>query len=367
MLTLRTIHAHEGDCLVLIHGNSDRFILIDGGPANTFGPHLQKVLTGLVPARLDAVCLSHVDTDHTTGLKELFAELRDLQDDGDPALVAIDDFWINEFGTTIDGDGGGRSVRLANVLAAVAAANAANAMQLAGAAVNGIKHGHELVVLAKQLKLSINKQTNGKPWLAGKTKSFDVGDLKITVIGPTEGNLHALRDEWDEWLEKQEKRVNAGKLGLAAMADQSIPNLSSIQLLVECAEKRLLLTGDGRGDHLLEALEEQDLLDDDGNIDVDVLKMPHHGSDRNVNQAFFKRVRAKTYVVSADGKHGNPDRATLDWIHKAAKQQGRTYELVLTNLPPDAAEFTAQNPPGAIYSLAVRDPNDDYIDVVIVP
>jgi len=365
MLTLRAVHAHEGDCLVLIHGNNDRFMLIDGGPKDTFAPHLQKVLKAIAPGHLEAVCLSHVDTDHTTGLQELFAELRDLAADGDPALIEIDDFWINQFGTTVDSDGKNREVRLANVFAAVN--NAAGAMQLASDSLNGIKHGHELVVLAKQLKLKVNKQTNDQPWLAGKIAPFNLGDIKVTCVGPTEDNLTNLRDEWDDWLDKQEKRVNAGQLGLAAMADQSIPNLSSIQLLVESAGKRLLLTGDGRGDHLLDALEDRGLLDANGGIEVDVLKMPHHGSDRNVNQEFFQRVRAKTYVISADGKHDNPDKATLEWMHKAAKKQGRQYELVMTNRPPEADEFINQNPPGAVYQLRVRKANEDFIDVNIVP
>lgn len=66
MLTLRMIHAHEGDCLLLIHGAArDRFVLIDGGAKNTFGPHLRQVLGALPKKKLEVVCLSHVDTDHT--------------------------------------------------------------------------------------------------------------------------------------------------------------------------------------------------------------------------------------------------------------------------------------------------------------
>ena len=98
---------------------------------------------------------------------------------------------------------------------------------------------------------------------------------------------------------------------------------------------------------------------------MDVLKVPHHGSDRNVNREFFERVRAKTYVISADGKHGNPDGPTLQWIYKAARSQQRQFELVLTNLPADAQEFTQAHPPGPEYQLRVRKPAEDFIDVPI--
>jgi hypothetical protein len=49
-------------------------------------------------------------------------------------------------------------------------------------------------------------------------------------------------------------------------------------------------------------------------INVDVLKCPHHGSDRNIDPIFFRRIPAKHYVFSGDGEHGNPERATLQML-----------------------------------------------------
>jgi hypothetical protein len=39
---------------------------------------------------------------------------------------------------------------------------------------------------------------------------------------------------------------------------------------------------------------------------VDILKGPHHGSNRNVERIFFKRITADHYVFSGNGEHGNP-------------------------------------------------------------
>jgi beta-lactamase superfamily II metal-dependent hydrolase len=365
MLTLRAIHAHEGDCLLLIHGNGDRFVLIDGGPKNTFDPHLKAVLANLQPRRLEAVCLSHVDTDHTTGLNDLFAELRDLKDEGKPALVEVDNFWINEFSDTVDADGGNREQRLDSVLNQLSAAG--QTLALASTVLDGIQHGHGLVVLATQLGIPINKPSGGKPFIAGETKGFKVGDLAITVVGPTKKNLERLRKSWEHWLDKQEERIARGRFQLAANLDSTIPNNSSTALLVEHANTRTLLTGDARGDHILDALEELDLLDDEGGIDLDVLKVQHHGSDRNADLDFFLRCRAKTYVISANGRDGNPDGPTLHWLYKAAKKQQRPFKLVLTNLPEDAQEFVQHHPPGNEYELVVRADGDDFVDVEIVP
>jgi hypothetical protein len=47
---------------------------------------------------------------------------------------------------------------------------------------------------------------------------------------------------------------------------------------------------------------------------VDILKMPHHGSDRNLDPIFFQRISADHYVFSGNGEHGNPERETLQML-----------------------------------------------------
>jgi hypothetical protein len=49
----------------------------------------------------------------------------------------------------------------------------------------------------------------------------------------------------------------------------------------------------------------------------DVLKVPHHGSDRNVTVDFFRRLPADHYIVSGNGKHGNPELETLRMLAEA--------------------------------------------------
>jgi beta-lactamase superfamily II metal-dependent hydrolase len=97
--------------------------------------------------------------------------------------------------------------------------------------------------------------------------------------------------------------------------DRSIPNLSSIVLLVGHHGRTALLTGDARGDHVLAGLTDCGLLTDHSPLFVDLLELPHHGSENNVERSFFERVRADHYVVSADGiKHHHPSEQTLRWL-----------------------------------------------------
>ena len=64
--------------------------------------------------------------------------------------------------------------------------------------------------------------------------------------------------------------------------DKSVFNLSSIVVLADSGGRRMLLTGDARGDHVLDGIEAAGLFKDD-RLHVDLLKLPHHGSDRNVD------------------------------------------------------------------------------------
>ncbi|MFQ5744340.1 MAG: hypothetical protein ACE5HV_12240, partial [Acidobacteriota bacterium] len=85
------------------------------------------------------------------------------------------------------------------------------------------------------------------------------------------------------------------------------PNLASLMLLVEEDRKKVLLTGDGHWQDILEGLDACGKLDASGSIHVDVLKVQHHGSEHNTHLDFAKRVTADHYVFCGDGAHDNPD------------------------------------------------------------
>jgi beta-lactamase superfamily II metal-dependent hydrolase len=93
-------------------------------------------------------------------------------------------------------------------------------------------------------------------------------------------------------------------------------NLASIVLVVTRGRRRMLLTGDARGDHILRGLQDAGVLTG-ATAHFDVLKIPHHGSDRNVTVDFFRRLPADHYIVSGNGKHGNPESETLRMLAEA--------------------------------------------------
>jgi hypothetical protein len=138
------------------------------------------------------------------------------------------------------------------------------------------------------------------------------------VIGPMQPELQALQQSHDAWLRQRTTKTRAAESALAAFVDTSVANLSSIVLLAEAGRKRVLLTGDARGDRILEGLALVGLLKGPtSTLHVDILKVPHHGSANNVEERFFRRVTADHYVFCGDGEYGNPERETLEMLFAA--------------------------------------------------
>ncbi|MFN0168673.1 MAG: MBL fold metallo-hydrolase [Bryobacteraceae bacterium] len=326
MLQLHVVQAEFGDCLLLEYGSaSQRFILIDGGPQGIFAAHLKGELQKIAQSGgpLDLAVLSHVDNDHVLGLLDYFADLRTANHQ----LPIPAELWHNAFTSTIDPNG-----MILPRLSALVTPGAAHVMAESAIAVDGIAEGNSLRTHALAIGIPINQGFAGGLITvdnAGASRVFD--DLTLTIAGPTQTNLDELEQKWIDWLDQHENGIQSGDPFVMANADRSVPNMSSIMFLAESSGRRILLTGDGRSDHLLTGLGAAGLLDGGGKMHVDVLKLPHHGSNRNITKGFFKRVTADIYVASANGKDDNPDLATLIWLVEAARDQNRQVTIAVTN------------------------------------
>lgn len=366
MFKLRVVQAEYGDCLVVEYGtpSQPRYLLVDGGPPTTYERHVRGELQAIAASggRVALAILSHADRDHIIGLLDLTAELRQQQADDEEGVVAIDALWHNAFEDSI-GSGNDIEIRLQAAMAAAGAAS--QAMTSTGMATQGIGDGRQLRRDALLLGIPINPRfCSGLISVEQAPPSIPMDNLTLRIVGPTERNLESLREEWQEWLDKHADDIASGDPLLAAMADRSIPNLSSIMLLAVAEGKTLLLTGDGRGDHLLQGLEQAGLLDAEGRLHVDVFKVPHHGSDRNVTRTFFKTITADRYVISANGRHDNPDLATLIWIVEAAKEQERGIEILVTNETSASRKLVEEYPPD-VYGYQLTTMSKDVHALVI--
>ncbi|MCV7386054.1 hypothetical protein H7K14_19750 [Mycolicibacter longobardus] len=350
VFSLEVLPAKKGDCLLLRYGpkvgGEQRLALIDGGPGGVYTRHLAPRLKALrteksvpddEPMLLDWVMLSHVDDDHANGLVQLTEELKEP---GKKNFVKLVQLFHNTFDKIIDNDAaelervtrdgygtasldGGIRVDVLPDGAKVNGATFSDALQVLAS----IKQGVELDDNAKVLGIEINLDGKGGLIVAkAGGKAIQLADgLRLSVIGPMLKEVEALQVAHRKWLKEQAKRPKPPSAALAAYLDSSVPNLSSIVVLAELGGKTILFTGDARGDKILAGLK---LVGLGTTLHVDVLKVPHHGSDNNVTQEFFERVTADHYVFSGNGEHGNPERKTFDLLRKA--RPGADYKIYLT-------------------------------------
>lgn len=333
VFTLEALQAAHGDALLLHYGPADsaKLAVIDAGPTGIFKssvrPRLEEIRARRAPdatLALDYVLVSHIDDDHIHGITDLTKELVEAADSpGDPPFE-IENLWHNAFDDVV-GDDEVQAVAPAAVTAALGAGGGAPAglSQESTLVLASVGQGDRLRQDAERLSLIVN--ADRKLLLA--PVELDMGNgLKATIVGPLKDQLEALQTEWDKHVKKKKDATPAeNAAAIAAYLDDSVTNLSSIVVLAELDGKRILLTGDARGDFVLEGLKAAGALD--GTLHLDVLKVPHHGSNRDVEVDFFEKVTADHYVISANGKYGNPDPDTLEMIAAARGQDQFTIHL----------------------------------------
>lgn len=344
MFVLDVLKARHGDCMFLHVGTESQpqHILIDGGPSKVYKtylrPYMEQVAADrgldVLPIRL--LLISHIDDDHIRGILDMTRDLRQRDDDGEPLPFSIQTLWHNSFDDIL-----GNTPQALLQMADQAITLASNAGTLADSGLfshdstlmlASVPQGRKLRQDAAALGWEVN-QPGGGHIVASRDNPFlwtnEGGDLTFQVVGPSLERMRKLQEKWDKELEKRNLGIQPDPVETAAFVDRSVYNLASLVIMASSGSRRMLLTGDARGDHILEGLADAKLLDDQGRIHVDLLKMPHHGSDRNVAPEFFEAVTADKYVMSGDGKHGNPEPATFQMIFDSRKP-GEWFEIYLT-------------------------------------
>jgi beta-lactamase superfamily II metal-dependent hydrolase len=339
-MIFEALQAKFGDSLLLTipkKGGGSALMLIDGGPPTVFekfvAPKLKTLSTPGTPLLIDAVMVSHIDDDHIVGVLKLFDAIPEAITNNQLAPYRIDQLIFNSF----DALSGGRAKQLEHDGEITAALGGAPVLGKLSASAQEVlasyPHGRDLAHATVSQNVALNLSQGGQPLVAGQAAPFCIGKAKFTIVGPMKAEIDALHKKWDAW---QATQAPKDKASLVAYVDTSVPNLSSIVAMVEYGDKKVLLTGDARGDKTLLGLEAAGFLPKNGTMEVDILKLPHHGSTRNVDKDYFTRIRAKHYVASGDGTYGNPDRQTLELIRAARPDDD--YALHLTY---DAAHIDA--------------------------
>lgn len=371
IFTLEVLKASEGDCLLLHWGDPDgpKLAIIDGGPGRTYEERLRKrldsILTKRNPLEIEFAMVSHVDNDHIVGIDKLFGVLKKEVEQNKPRPIRVKRLWHNTFDDIIGNklDAHYQAFTASFTASADGALSPQAVKPIAdrleqelgdrdeaehiafdiSMVLAGHGEGRKLRDKHKYLRdqnaiatLNSPFSQGGKGTLitAARTPTpIDLAGINIHIVGPREQEIEALQKAFDQYL--KDKGLATAEAVLAAYADKSVPNLSSIVCMVSAdvggRTRTMLLTGDARGDHILQCLRTAGYLDGSPgeHLHVDIFKVPHHGSDRNAEPELFEKISADAYVLSANGKHTNPDRPVLEWIIDS-RGKGDIYDIVLT-------------------------------------
>lgn len=346
MVTLEALNAQAGDCLLLRYPGPDgkeRLWIIDGGPKrdgekniyvwrDVLLPRLKEINPApRLPVALGMV--SHIDDDHINGIQKLTDKLRNATA-AQPKDVEFARFWFNSFDDLV----GPKPASAAGEAATASLQSLVDPANVPGVddehatlIMQSVPQGNALASDLSALGLKGNKPVGGFITAKKGQKKIPIDGAQVTILGPLQDRLDNLRDEWAKALSKPDKAGRQAALQSlflpASKQDKSVPNLSSIVVLVEIGNRKLLLTGDAHGDDVVTAWQELEMGTQP--VKIDLLKMPHHGSIRNCTERFLTFFVADHYVFSADGKHDNPDAPTVEAV---AKLHGdRAIKLYFTN------------------------------------
>ena len=333
---LEALQANDGDCLLLHYsstGASETRVLIDGGSNGVYRSIIKPrfdALRGQQPLDLRMVMVSHIDADHITGVVDLFKALSEQANSGGDPFCQIGTLWFNSF-EQVHGD--------THPTVAAATAASLGGPQIPGldaqtqAVVASIPQGNTLRTLASDLHVAVNLGAGGPlviPLASGRRTVPIADGLTFTILAPPRAQLDRLAQDWN----KAKADHPADPAAQAAdYLNNTVPNMSSIVVVAEAAvagqaSRRMLLTGDARGDVILQALDVAGF-SSNGRCHFDLLKVQHHGSNHSTTQDFLERVTADRYVISGNGLKGNPHPDALGWL--SAARHGQPYEAFLTN------------------------------------
>jgi hypothetical protein len=325
MFILEAIKAKHGDCLLLHWGTEDdpKLALIDGGPNRVYAEFLKPRLTELAshrgtPLKLDLTMVSHIDEDHIAGLLDLAEEI-ESQD----APVQIGLLWHNSLEGLLDERIEGPSSNITASISSRFPGMQDSHNPWLQKVLASVPQGQELHAFAKRVGIYDTMNDPYQPLVIADPQQppANIEGLSLRVVCPAAEEVENLRKRW----------VKMRKEGITAdYSDRSPYNLSSLVVIAEYEGKRMLLTGDARGDLILQGLHKMNLLLSDSDIiHFDLLKLPHHGSNNNVDEDFFRRITANTYVVSGDCvKFPNPNESAMQCL--ATAREDASYTICCT-------------------------------------
>lgn len=185
--------------------------------------------------------------------------------------------------------------------------------------------------------------------------TIEVGDIKLHVLAPDHDvtdeykpkepdELGVRSDDWHIDLRTLIDNVDDDDI------DEGGANSQSIIILAECEGKKLLLPGDSTPKELCDALQYYNKTNGTP-LELDLMKLPHHGSTRNVTKNILDEIICSNFIISTkkNKKYYFPNKETIAKLIRYRKRADKAinvyfnYQESLDVLGITADELTENN------------------------
>lgn len=357
---IKVLPALDGNCFLVSSCNKN--ILIDGGYINTYKDYLKPLLYTANKSGFDIslVIVTHIDADHISGIVEF------IKENNESLIIPIRNIWHNSF----------RHIQNDEIVIS----DYDNGEFFTGINQNindnekniSAKQGSSLAKLLFDGEYNWNLQFDGKAVSVRNNIKLD-NNISIDVLSPDKSKLELLQKYWRRELYKegyintqnsqrfwddafeilltkdkpqylrQEKNIShCGCLDMKAFAekkfiqDLSATNGSSISIILNISNKKILFLGDSHPDIIIKSLRNL-YSEDQFPIFFDAIQLSHHGSYNNNSPELLSIIRSDKYVISTNSnKYSHPDIETIACLLLTPYDRERTlffnYQTELSNL-----------------------------------
>ncbi|MCB2353925.1 ComEC/Rec2 family competence protein [Clostridium estertheticum] len=298
-IKIKMLEAFNGDSfLISLEDNSIiSNIIVDGGISKTYIRDLRSQIQSIISKNenIDLMFITHVDDDHIGGFISFFED-----DEIDKSIV--------------------KRVIYNSALAISKSLNT-KYDSLREIDINKLSDKKVSYKQGKTLENELLKYNLLETKVIKTLNQITLGGAIITILSPREIEIKKLNKKWER--ETSDKRQasssdNEYKKSIKELLendkhvkDRSIINSSSISFLLEYGPFKILMLGDSRSDIITKSLNRLSY-NQDNKLKVDYVKLPHHGSKKNLYYDLLNIIDCKKYIISTDGSIFNhPDKTTL--------------------------------------------------------
>jgi beta-lactamase superfamily II metal-dependent hydrolase len=363
MIKIRMYQAEPGDAFLLSFDNESTNMIVDMGLQKTYSDYIKPDLIDLNQRghSIDLLVVTHVDNDHIEGVVKFIEENGENSE-----VIKVKEVWHNSY-RHLQFSKKDRVLEQEEIstLKQICSQNCSLEEQ-SGLRDIGIKEGITLAGLLYGYNYCWNKKLGGKA-VFKQSEVIDISpDISIRIISPDTKKLDVLATRWKSKLESEkydftlnndelfddafeqymrmpefhseiqdiarnEKQYSFDELVSLKGRDKSATNGSSIAFIIEYKGYKLLFLGDAHEDNIYDEL--CSLNDLGYELDFDIVKVSHHGSNNNISTRLLELISSKRFLISTNGRHSHPDLGAIAKI----VDSGQEAEII-TNYTHDKLE-----------------------------